>query len=67
MDDKKETARVLGALAVMTDEQRVAELRANGHDAHVLPDRRIVLKLHGRLFRVVGGDFVHPSLMEVKG
>jgi hypothetical protein len=49
----------------MTDEQRVAALCANGHDAHLLRDRRIVLRLHGRVYRVVGGDFVRPSLMQV--
>lgn len=80
MDDKKkrlkefarrnpEAARavVIGAVSVMTDGQRVAQLRAHGHDAHVLPDRRIVLKLHGRWYRVAGGDFVHPSIIEIPG
>lgn len=59
-------AAVVGLLATMTDEQRVAALRANGHDAHLLRDRRIVLRLHGRVYRVVGGDFVRPSLMQLE-
>lgn len=57
---------VLGALVTMTDAQRVAKLRANGHDAYALPDGRIVLRLNGRVYRVVGGDFVSPSLLQVE-
>lgn len=51
----------------MEDAERVAALRANGHDAHLLPDRRIVIRLEGKCFRVVGGDFRHPSLLELPG
>ena len=49
----------------MTDEQRVAALCSNGHDAHLLRDGRIVLRLNGHVWRVVGGDFVRPSLMRI--
>lgn len=50
----------------MTDDQRVAQLRAHGHDAHVLRDRRIVIWLNGSWYRVVGGDFRNPSIMKLK-
>lgn len=53
------------AVSVMTDAQRVDQLRAHGHDAHLLADRRIVLKLNERWYRVAGGDFVHPSIIEI--
>lgn len=49
----------------MTDEQRVSEFRAHGHDAHLLRDRRIVLRLNGQWYRVVGGDFRYPSLLQL--
>jgi len=54
-----------GPMDVMTDADRVAALRANGHDAHLLPNGRIVLRLNGQWFRVAGGDFRHPSLLQV--
>jgi hypothetical protein len=80
MDNKKEklkawarrnpaaaAAAVFNALGVaqMTDEQRVEQFISHGHDARLLSDRRIVIRLgNGRWFRVVGGDFRSPSLLE---
>lgn len=44
-----------------------ARLRAHGHDAFVEEGtRRVLLRSKGRLYRVVGGDLLHPSLIEVK-
>lgn len=62
-------ARVAAAfvlrVAETTDEQRVEQLVAHGHDARLLSDRRIVVRLgNGRWFRVVGGDLRSPSLLE---
>lgn len=44
-----------------------ARLRAHGHDAFVEEGtRRVLLRSKkGRLYRVVGGDVRHPSLIEV--
>jgi len=80
MNDKKEklkawvrrnpfaaAAAVINAFSVveMTDEQRVEQFISHGHDARLLSDRRIVIRLgNGRWFRVVGGDFRSPSLLE---
>jgi len=48
-----------------TDEQRVEQLIAHGHEARLLRDRRIVVRLgNGRWYRVVGGDLRSPSLLE---
>jgi hypothetical protein len=48
----------------MDDTQRIAELRKNGHRARLMRDGRIVVRMpNGQWWRVVGGDFVHPSLM----
>lgn len=48
----------------MTDSERVEQLRSNGHDARLLPDRRIVIYHGGNWHRVVGGDLKHPTLMQ---
>lgn len=50
----------------MTDDERIAALRANGHDARLLTDGRIVVFLEGLWFRVAGGDFKHPSLIQTE-
>ncbi len=50
----------------MTDAERIAKMRAYGHDAHLLPDRRIVIRLHDRWYRVVGGDLRSPSLLALQ-
>lgn len=53
------------AIALMTDEERLEQFIAQGHDARLLSDRRIVVRLgNGRWFRVAGGDFRSPSLIE---
>lgn len=56
--------RVALGLGQMTDEQRIEQLIAHGHDARLLSDRRIVVRLgNGRWYHVVGGDFRSPSLL----
>lgn len=51
--------------APMTDEQRLERFIENGHDARLLSDRSIVVRLgNGRWYRVAGGDFRSPSLIE---
>lgn len=49
----------------MDDEQRLAAFKAHGHDVRLLRDGRFVLRLNGKWFRVAGGDFAHPSLIEL--
>ena len=49
-----------------TNEQIVAELRTHGHDAHVRAGK-LLIWMHGRWWRVVGGDARHPSLIASQG
>ncbi len=43
----------------------VKKLRAAGHTAGMSPEGRAVLLYEGLVWRVMGGDFLHPSMMKV--
>ncbi len=47
----------------MKPNERLRAFQAHGHDVRLLTDGRFVLRLNGRWFRIVGGDFRHPSLI----
>lgn len=49
-----------------TNEQLVAKLRGHGHDAHVR-EGKVLIWLHGRWWRVAGGDARSPSLIASHG
>lgn len=53
-------------MADETNEQLVAKLRTNGHDAHVR-EGKVLIWLRGRWWRVVGGDARSPSLIASQG
>lgn len=57
------------AVTAMSDAERIERLRAHGHDAFLSTSRAILIRSKDgrRVYRVVGGDFKHPSLLQVKG
>jgi hypothetical protein len=40
---------------------------AAGHDVGVHPEHGVVVYYSQRVWRVAGGDFIHPSLMGLAG
>jgi hypothetical protein len=43
------------------------QLAAASHDAGVHPEHGAVIYCHDRIWRVAGGDYVHPSLICLAG
>jgi len=59
-------ATIVGAIPpTLTDAERVEQLVRNGWPAAADPTYGLVVRWRGMVCKVVGGDFVHPTLKEI--